>query len=447
MSKTPLTVYTLIPHRHSASFEYRLRVPLDTAAVLGLPIRSIIDVNDAGVSAEERIKQFCESDLILLYQPVGEQPVNNIRGVQSFLPSKRNGEWKYPPSIVVETDDNIFNVSPLNQAFKSLGIRDMDGNLIPIGHHIGVVQEGERKVLWKDGENGFSLAKNRQTLASYRKILEMADQVQCSTPHVEAAVRREVSPRRTKVFPNLMRFDHYPQVRLEQDIHKIKILWQGGIAHYEDWFPLREALGRITEKYRDVHWIIWGAQYPWVNELIPPHRYTFHDWCPYQEYKLRLVMMDHDISLAPLSDNVFNKCRSAIKWYEASVLRKPAATLAQNTGPYKDEIIDGETALLFNNPEEFEAKLSLLIEDVRLRRTLANNAKDWVSQNRDAMKEVPKIVESWERLREERRVEQPRPTDAEWAAIEAQDLEEQRRELEAQGVNPDELVPALNESG
>ena len=433
MSRPPLKVYTLIPNNHSASFYYRISVPLETAAALGLNVRSVIDTNDAGMSPQDRVMQFCESDVILLYQPVGDQPINNIRGVQGFLPAKRDGEWIWPPSVVVETDDNLFNVSPLNQAFKNLGIRDLDGNMIPIGHHIGVLEEGEKKVLWKDGENGFSLAKNRQTLSSWRKILEMADVVQCSTPAVEAAVRREVTPARTRVFPNLVRFDHYPQVKLQQESDKIKILWQGGIAHYEDWFPLREAITRITRKYDQVHWIIWGAQYPWVIQDIPAHRYTFHDWCKYQEYKLRLVMMDHDISLAPLTSNVFNDCRSAIKWYEASVMAKPAATLAQNTGPYKAEIADGETGLLFNNPDEFEEKLSRLIEDVQYRRTLAANAKDWVSENRDAMKVVPSIIESWEQLREERTREQPRPSDAQWAQIEADDLAEQQAEAQSQG--------------
>lgn len=438
----PLTVYSLIPPGGSASFYYRCRVPLETAAVLGLNIRALIDTNDANVMAQDRIQQFCEADIIYLYQPIGESPVNNFRGVQSFIPSLRDGEWKYPPSIIIETDDNLFNVSPLNQAFRNLGIRDMDGNLIPLGHHIGVVEGGERRVLWKDGENGFSLARNRQGLASYRKILEMADLVQCSTPHVEKAVHREVKPRRTAVWPNLVRFDHYPQVDLAES-DQIKILWQGGIAHFEDWYPLKEALGRITAKYPRVHWIIWGAQYPWVNEFIPPHRYTFQDWCAYAEYKLRLVTMGHDISLAPLTSNVFNVCRSAIKFYEGSVLRKPAATLAQNTGPYRDEIIDGETALLFNDAEEFEAKLSRLIEDVAYRKTLAANAKDWVSEHRDAFKVVPKIVASWEQLREERRLEQPHVTPAAWAKIAAEDEAEQRTEMEDMDVT----VPALNEGG
>lgn len=397
----------------------------------------MIDRNDAEPSNEERVRLFCEADIIMLYQPVGEQPVNNVRGVQSFIPSKRDGGWKWPPSFLIESDDNIFNVSPLNQAFKSLGIRDMEGKDIPLGHHVGVVRDGESRVLWKDGESGFSLQKNRQTIKTYRRLLEMADAVTCSTQGVADAITKEVKPRRVRVFPNLVRLDHYEQVDLREDPFTIKILWQGGIAHYEDWYPLREALGNITRKYPEVHWIIWGAQFPWVKELIPAHRYTFKNWCAYQEYKLRLAMIGHDISIAPLSSNVFNDCRSAIKFYEASVLKNPAATLAQNTGAYKAEIKDGETGLLFNDPEEFEAQLSLLIENEKERKTLAANAKDWISENRDAMKRVPEMVSFWEQIRDEREREQPHVSDEHWDEIEA----EAKAEQAAREAEP-ELAPA-----
>jgi glycosyltransferase involved in cell wall biosynthesis len=439
----PLRIYSLIPPNGSASFYYRCWVTLDTAAHLGLPVECLIDKNDANVPPEKRVKEFCEADLILLYQPIGESPVNNIRGIQSFLPSKRDNEWKWSPSIVIETDDNLFNVSPLNQAFKSLGIRDMNGNLIPIGHHIGVVEEGEKKVLWQDGQKGFSLAKNRQQMGTYRKILEMADQIQCSTPEVEKSVLKEIQPRRIRTFPNLVRFDHYPQVALQQDESKVNIMWQGGIAHYEDWYPLRQAVGNITKRYPEVHWHIWGSQFPWTTELIPQDRLTFHPWCEYVEYKLRMCMMNHDIALAPLTDNVFNRCRSAIKWYESSVLHKPAATLAQNTGAYKAEIQDGKTGLLFDSPEEFEDKLARLVEDRIYRKELAANAKDWISENRDAFKVVPSIIASWEQMRGERTIEQPHVSDEEWSEIEAQDRAEQEAEMGA----TDDAVPALNESG
>ena len=142
-------------------------------------------------------------------------------------------------------------------------------------------------------------------------------------------------------------------------------------------------------------------------------------------------MIGHDISLAPLSANVFNNCRSAIKFYEASVLKNPAATLAQNTGPYKDEIIDGETALLFDTPEDFETQLSLLIEDATERKRLAANAKDWVSENRDAMKRVPEVVAYWEELREEKRWEQPHPGDEQWKEIEEEAAREEAEMTQA----------------
>ena len=83
---------------------------------------------------------------------------------------------------------------------------------------------------------------------------------------------------------------------------------------------------------------------------------------------------------------------------------------------------------LFNNPDEFVDKLSLLIEDAKKRKELASNAKDWVSENRDAMKEVPKMVRFWEQIREERVTEQPHVSDAQWDEIEAESMAEEESE-------------------
>jgi glycosyltransferase involved in cell wall biosynthesis len=421
--KDPLVVYTSIPHGASASYYYRLAVPIKTAAELGLNVKSIVDTNDIGIRPEVRIQNFCEADIVLIYQPMGDIPMNNIRGVQSFIPSKRDGKWKWPPTVILETDDNLFNVSPLNPAFRNLGIRDLNGKDIPAFSEdgrpmqVGMMKGGEPEVLWQQGENGFDLRRNRQMLDGYRQMLSLADAITCSTEAVKKSLLKEVTPRRVGVFPNVVRFNDYEQVDLKEDPDTIKILWQGGAAHFEDWFPLREALGNITRKYPQVHWVIWGSQYHWVNELIPPHRYTYKDWCPYNEYRLRLAMIGHDISLAPLQNHVFNECRSAIKFYEASVLKKDIATLAQRSGDYKNEIIEGQTGLMFDTPEEFEDALSLLIEDQSLRLELGRNAKDWVHENRDAMKKVPELVSYWEQLREERKLEQPHVSDTHWDEI------------------------------
>jgi hypothetical protein len=114
--------------------------------------------------------------------------------------------------------------------------------------------------------------------------------------------------------------------------------------------------------------------------------------------------MNIDINLCPLANNVFNACKSAIKWYEGSVWRKPEPTLAQNTGPYR-EIQDGKTGLLFNTPAEFVEKLSLLIEDVALRARLAAGAREWVMENRTPKATIPGLFDFYAETRARQRRE------------------------------------------
>jgi hypothetical protein len=101
-------------------------------------------------------------------------------------------------------------------------------------------------------------------------------------------------------------------------------------------------------------------------------------------------------------NNAFNRCKSAIKWYEGSILDTPEATLAQNTEPYH-EIKDGKTGLLFDTPSDFVEKLSLLIEDAQLRQRLAAGAKQWVLDNRTPEKTTPGLVNFYEEVRREQK--------------------------------------------
>lgn len=428
-----LTFYTYIPRNSSASFYYRLEVPFKTARDLGLPVRIHVDTDTAGIDPEERVKRFFESDVVWLYHPIADGTVFNARRAKAITPSKVDGRWKYPPSVVIETDDNLFHVTPYNQAFRHLGTRDPEGNDLKPGHMIGDIHNGARRLLWKDKQDGFDIARNRQTILSYRQMLNLSDAVSCSTPRVADCVRADSAARRVRVFPNLVRFGDYPQLDLRQDPSRVNILWQGGGAHVEDWYPIREEVGRITKEYPHVHWTIFGQLYQWLTDFIPAERYTFVPWCPYQEYKLRLAMLNHDINLAPLAPNRFNDCRSAIKIYEATVLPKDIPTVAQRTGPYADEFVDGETAMLFDTPEEFHDKLATLIENRSQRVTIGQNAKDWVHQNRDAFKEVPKQFAFFEELRSLAELEQPHMPEEEWAAFE-ESLRKEDEALETAGV-------------
>jgi glycosyltransferase involved in cell wall biosynthesis len=127
-------------------------------------------------------------------------------------------------------------------------------------------------------------------------------------------------------------------------------------------------------------------------------------WIHHEAYRLRRTLINADINLCPLVDNVFNRCKSAIKWYESTVSENTEATLAQNVGPYR-EIKDGETGLLFNTADEFVAKLSALIEDAQLRLRLGHAAKDWVWSNRLPKHTGPALFEFYRDLKDRQMAE------------------------------------------
>ena len=86
----------------------------------------------------------------------------------------------------------------------------------------------------------------------------------------------------------------------------------------------------------------WGVQPP--AELLEHPGVT---WVPlnildYAEFANYLVQQKCDIFIAPLLDNLFNRCKSQIKFLEYSVLG--VAGVFSRLEPYKSVITDGEMA-------------------------------------------------------------------------------------------------------
>jgi len=90
---------------------------------------------------------------------------------------------------------------------------------------------------------------------------------------------------------------------------------------------------------------------------------------------------------------MFNIMKSAIKFYEPAALPKPKPILAANVPPYGDEIIHGETGMLYNDLESFMSGIDTLVRDTKARNRMAASAKDWIKENRDAYETVPPYVE------------------------------------------------------
>jgi glycosyltransferase involved in cell wall biosynthesis len=232
--------------------------------------------------------------------------------------------------------------------------------------------------------------------------MKAADLITCTTPRSAAYVHRETGRADMHIYPNCIDFADWPRIDLAQD-DKIRVLWQASSSHFDDMWPLASALGRVHKKYDNVEVILFGSPYTWLKNQLVPARTISVGWVNYDVYIWRLSTLNADITLAPLSKTLFNESRSGIRMYESAACWKPAACLAEKWGPYRDEIIDGETGRLFDTPDDFERILCEMIEDRKKTKELAANAKDWVRTNRDPFVHVPKLIEAYQRLRDVRR--------------------------------------------
>jgi glycosyltransferase involved in cell wall biosynthesis len=90
-------------------------------------------------------------------------------------------------------------------------------------------------------------------------------------------------------------------------------------------------------------WVLWIIQ----KRLKAKYRMNPVDITQYaQLYKF------FDVSLSPLKNSTFNKCKSELKVVEAGFTR--TAIIASNVTPYKEVIKHEETGILCSTPEEWK---------------------------------------------------------------------------------------------
>lgn len=143
----------------------------------------------------------------------------------------------------------------------------------------------------------------------------------------------------------------------------------GSITHNSDFEMIKPSLINILKKYDNVYLKLIGAL------ELPEDLKTFEDRIitePFVNYKkLPYILRTLDINLAPLEDIFFNSAKSCIKWMEAGLVKVP--TIASDVGDFHDSIDNNVDGILCKD-NEWEEKLSKLIEDKDFRLMIAENA-------------------------------------------------------------------------
>ncbi|MBI4023464.1 MAG: hypothetical protein HY360_00690 [Verrucomicrobia bacterium] len=164
---------------------------------------------------------------------------------------------------------------------------------------------------------------------------------------------------RIVVLPNMIDFRKFtPRPRQSKTL---RIGWAGGASHLRDLLLIAESIRGLQKKHR-FEFIVYGmfADFTKPTEIIvkhaiqprevddPFHRafvefarqmhgveYTTKPVQLYQDFPQSLAQLDLDIGLCPIEDNLFNRCRSALKFYQYAAVQ--TAAVASKVYPYSDE--------------------------------------------------------------------------------------------------------------
>jgi hypothetical protein len=405
-------IWALNVLKRSACSYYRTEVPMSQLAAMDLA--NIYEEN--GSQRKDSNVALTYADIAHFYAAGGEQFLHKFQSIRRMKPAVRNGSEIYPPAIIYDIDDNNDFVHPFNMVFTKFGVRGYpDARFLKPGEGLEIVDSGGKQIgAWEDGVSfhddvTFDIARNLHQMKVRHEIIRTAHGVTVTSQTLARYMRDVVGARDVYVFPNTIIPEHFEKIRAVREDDSVRILWQGGMSHWIDWYPLRDALKTVAQKYPNVKFVIFGEWFNWIHDNIPDSMVEHHPWVGYDAYKLKRGLLNIDINLCPLVKNVFNVCKSAIKWYEGSIWETPEATLAEKTPPYSEEMLDGETGLLYGTPAEFVEKLSLLVEDAALRARVAAGARRWVLENRTPKATIPGLFDFYSEVRARQRRELGKP--------------------------------------
>ena len=165
--------------------------------------------------------------------------------------------------------------------------------------------------------------------------------VQTSTEPL--AERFRVDNPEVMVFPNAI--NRLPDPNNFGNPARLNMLF-AGLNRQGDWPPYMEALNAVANFAGDRLTIHIVADREAYDRLETPHK-TFTPMCGYETYQAMLGACE--ISFMPLSDNVFNRGKSDLKFIEAAAHR--VVPLASHV-VYADSVVDGRTGVLFTTADQ-----------------------------------------------------------------------------------------------
>lgn len=247
---------------------------------------------------------------------------------------------KYGHKMVLDVDDNLWGVLPDNSSYED----------------------------YKKGS---------QNIKNFTAICRDVDIITCTNSYLRNVIHHNtgVSLDKIKVFPNYIDYSLYNSFPEPRDKYDVVIGHMGSTTHFDSLCQpdFMQGMDRIMKDYPNVkfrtigHLIpkyksMWGARYE--NSFGAEDLYN---WAKLMPQKLA----DIDFLVVPLSNNLYNRCKSSIKFLEAASAKRTGVW--QNLRQYQ-EVIDGDNGFLAGNSDSWYNSIKILIDNKKRRNDMAEKA-------------------------------------------------------------------------
>lgn len=362
-----------MPSNDGAIGELRMLEPLEEMESQGLIEKPcIIPLTDKEAFTKfvkDPTKIVMETDIIWFQAVLSQQFLMLLLDARMANPNIK---------IVMDVDDNIFAINPWNPVYGTFALENpmIDGK-----------------------EFKLPLSRNLIHNRLFQTILMETDAI-VTTTNILAAKYSGYNDN-IWAMTNSLYFKNWDLQHVKRRPGKeVRLGWQGGTTHSQDWLQCHSAIKSILQKNKETR-LEWTTSPMLMENFIkefPKKRFTLNEFKHYDSHSWRQNALRPDIGLAPLNNDEFSICKSDLKTSEYAAMGIPV--VASDITPYNKGVIHGETGFLAKNEKEWSKYLNLLIKDEELRLKMGANAYAWASENRCLEKNVPKWVSTFEEIME-----------------------------------------------
>lgn len=162
-------------------------------------------------------------------------------------------------------------------------------------------------------------------MRSMRAALKIADRFVVSTDALADALQGFHPD--IRVVQNRLPLEWWAHLRPERRTGKRpRVGWAGGSSHRGDLEMVADVVEALAD---EVEWVFFGM----CPDRLRPFVHEFHNGVQIEKYPERLAALNLDVAIAPLEDNLFNRCKSNLRLLEFGACGFPV--VCSDITPYR----------------------------------------------------------------------------------------------------------------